>query len=236
MATTAWSWTRTWSRYKCTSRREREQMIRTLRTGRPSERFALMLMVLYWFVCGVFLSLFSLMTSVKSEWSKTDKINKSLSERACAVEVCFTSRLWWWFCFACVHQSEQHRWLLHSPALMITRGVSIACVQLSTGRDACCIVTTHLCRLPLVWTSHTFDAGTATHTSSFVPFKSVDTWPTCTSLLCAWEAFGSASPKSARSVISDTRSNLCGWLNFYFPRISIVWWSDCLFRDATVLT
>ena len=121
-------------------------------------------------------------------------------------------------CFACVHQSEQHRWLLHSPALMIARGVSIACVHLSTGRDACCIVTTHLCRLPLVWTSHTFDAGTATHTSSFVTFKSFDTWPTCTSLLCAWEAFGSASPKSARSVISDTRSNLCGWLNFYFPR------------------
>ena len=58
MATTAWSWTRAWSRYKCTSRREREQMFRTLRTGRPSERFALMLMVLYWFVCGVFLSLF----------------------------------------------------------------------------------------------------------------------------------------------------------------------------------
>ena len=57
MATTAWSWTRTWSRYKCTSRREREQVIRTLRTGRPSERFTLMLMVLYCFVCDVFLFL-----------------------------------------------------------------------------------------------------------------------------------------------------------------------------------
>ena len=218
MATTAWSWTRTWSRYKCTSRREREQVIRTLRTGRPSERFTLMLMVLYWFVCDVFLSLFLWWHQWNQNDPKQTRSRRAYRKRACAVEVCFTSRLWWWFCFACVHQSEQHHWLLHSSALMSTRGVSIACVQLSTGRDACCIVTTHLCRLPLVWTSHTFDAGTATHTSSFVTFKSFDTWPTCTSLLCAWQSFGSASPKSARSVISDTRSNLCGWLNFYFPR------------------
>ena len=72
--------------------------------------------------------------------------------------------------------------------------------------------------LSLVWTSHIFHADTATHTSSFVTFKSFDTWPTCTSLLCAWEVFGSASPKFARSVISDTKSNLCGWLNFCFPK------------------
>ena len=91
----------------CTSRREREQIIRTLRTGKSSERFALMPMVLYWFVCGVFLSLFLVMTAVNSEWSKTNKIKKSLSERACAVEVCFTCASMMMILFLRVcHQSE----------------------------------------------------------------------------------------------------------------------------------
>ena len=105
----------------------------------------------WWFCTGSFVtssSLFFVITSVKSEWSKTDKIKKSSSERACAVEVCFTSSPWWWFCFAFVHQSEQHHWPLHSPALMSTRSVSIAYVQLSTGRHACFIVISHLCRFP----------------------------------------------------------------------------------------
>ena len=147
MATTAWSWTRTWSRYKCTSRREREQVIRTLRTGRPSERFTLMLMVLYWFVCDVFLSLFLWWHQWNQNDPKQTRSRRAYRKEPVLLKSVFTSRLWWWFCFACVHQSEQHHWLLHSPALMSTRSVSIAYVQLSTGRDAFFTVTSHLCRL-----------------------------------------------------------------------------------------
>ena len=140
---------RTWSRYKCTGRREREQVIRTLRTGRPSERFTLMLMVLYRFVYDDFLSLFFLWWH---QWNPNDP-KRTRSRRAYRKEPVRLKSVSHrvhddGFALRVFISPEQHHWLLHSPALMITRGVSIAYVQLSTRRDACFIVISHLCRFP----------------------------------------------------------------------------------------